>query len=64
MNKKVIVNQETCIGCNTCPMLDPDTFELDQETYKAKVKKQPQDFSKAESAVAACPVAAISIEEE
>jgi ferredoxin len=64
MTKIVKIDQNKCIGCNTCPMVDPDTFELDQTTFKAKVKNQPQDFSKAESAVAACPVGAISIEEE
>jgi ferredoxin len=64
MTKKVCINQDVCIGCNTCPMLVPESFELDQETFKAKVKKQPEDFSKAETAVAACPVGAISIEEE
>ena len=64
MTKIVKIDADKCIGCNTCPMLDPDTFELDQTTFKAKIKNQPQDLSKAETAVAACPVGAISIEEE
>ena len=65
MTKKIIINQDTCIGCNTCPLIDPDTFELDTTSYKAKVKKQPEVINdKIESAVSSCPVNAISIVEE
>ena len=65
MSKKVVINQDTCIGCNTCPLIDPDTFELDTTTYKAKIKKPPEAITeKIESAVSSCPVNAISIVEE
>jgi len=65
MSKKVIINQETCIGCNTCPLIDPDTFELDSTSYKAFVKKQPEVITdKITSAISSCPVNAISIKEE
>jgi ferredoxin len=65
MPKVVIVDQDKCIGCNTCPLIDPDTFELDSDTYKAKVKQQPEQITdKINSAVASCPVGAISIVEK
>jgi len=65
MSKKVIINQDTCIGCNTCPLIDPDTFELNATTFKAVVKKQPAAITdKITSAVSSCPVNAISIIEE
>lgn len=65
MSKKIVVNQDTCIGCNTCPLIDPETFELDQDTYKAFVKKQPDKISDInETAVVSCPVGAISIVDE
>jgi ferredoxin len=64
MKKIIVVNQDKCIGCNTCPLLDPDIFELDPTTYKAKVKKQPATINETiKSTVSACPVSAISIEE-
>jgi ferredoxin len=64
MSKKIKVDQNKCIGCNTCPLIDPDTFELDQTTYKAKVKKQPETIGEVtQSAIDSCPVQAISIEE-
>lgn len=63
-NKKVVVDQDKCIGCNTCPMLNPEVFELDPETYKARVKKQPQVLEEVGVAITACPITAILIEEE
>ena len=63
MSKKVIVDQNKCIGCNTCPLLDPDVFEMDNTIYKAKVKAQPKEITTAtQTAVDSCPVGAISIE--
>ena len=65
MTKKAIVDQNKCIGCNTCPLVDSDTFELDTTTFKAKVKAtagQPSD--KTQTAVTSCPVGAINIIEE
>jgi ferredoxin len=60
---KVVVNQDTCIGCNTCPLVDPETFELDQTSYKAFVKKQPEVITEiVKSAIASCPVGAISLD--
>jgi len=65
MSKKVILDQNKCIGCNTCPLLDPEVFEMDTTTYKAKVKQQPETISQAtQNAVDSCPVGAISITEE
>jgi ferredoxin len=60
---KILLDQNKCIGCNTCPMMDPETFEMDTTTYKAKVKKQPEEITdNIKSAVDACPVGAITIE--
>lgn len=62
---KIILDQNKCIGCNTCPLIDPDTFEMDTNIYKAKVKKQPEEITDTiQNAVSSCPVGAISIIEE
>ncbi len=62
---KVVLDQNKCIGCNTCPLLDPEVFEMDTATYKAKVKKQPEKISDAtQNAISSCPVGAISTSEE
>jgi ferredoxin len=65
MAQKILLNQDLCIGCNTCPLIDPDTFEMDTTLYKAKVKKQPDNITEnVQSALSSCPVGAISIIEE
>jgi ferredoxin len=62
---KIILDQNKCIGCNTCPLLDPETFEMDTTIYKAKVKKQPKEITEAiQNAIDSCPVQAISVQEE
>lgn len=61
---KISLDQNKCIGCNTCPLMDPETFEMDTTIYKAKIKKQPTEITDAvKSAVEACPVGAITIDE-
>ena len=63
MTKIIYVDPNKCIGCNTCPLLDPETFEIDVTTYKAKIKKQPADVNSEtiKNAIISCPVNAISI---
>jgi len=61
---KIFIDQNKCIGCNTCPLIDSETFEMDTIIYKAKIKKQPETITdNVKSAVDACPVGAITIEE-
>jgi len=60
---KIKLDQDKCIGCNTCPLMDPDHFEMDTTTYKAKIKKQTEEITDTtKSAIEACPVGAITIE--
>jgi ferredoxin len=62
---KIILDQNKCIGCNTCVLLDPEVFEMDTTIYKAKVKAQPTTITEStKNAVNSCPVQAISISEE
>ena len=62
---KVVLDQNKCIGCNTCPLLDPEVFEMDTTIYKAKIKKQPESITDStQSAINSCPVGAISTSEE
>jgi ferredoxin len=62
---KILIDQDKCIGCNTCPLIDPQVFEMDTTIYKAKVKNQPGKVTESvQSAISSCPVGAISISEE
>ena len=62
---KILIDQDKCIGCNTCPLIDPEVFEMDTTVYKAKIKKQPENISDTtQNAINSCPVGAISTSEE
>ena len=58
---KINLDQNKCIGCNTCPLLNPEVFEMDTTIYKAKVKSQPKSLDEAtQNAIDSCPVQAIT----
>jgi ferredoxin len=62
MAKKIIVDQELCIGCGMCASLYPDVFEL-QDDGKAKVINDDDcDNCDCDEAVNNCPVGAIKAE--
>ena len=59
---KINLDQNKCIGCNTCPLLSPDVFEMDTTIYKAKVKSQPKTIDEAiQNTINSCPVQAITV---
>lgn len=64
--KKLLVDQDKCIGCGTCVALCPEVFELNNEgkaEVKSKVKSEKLKV-KIQEAIEACPVEAISWQEE
>jgi len=72
MAKKVKVNQDLCISCSTCWVLDSAHFGQGTDG-KAKVKNGTDDLDlqvekeiseegTLESAVSSCPVGAITVE--
>ena len=64
MAKRVVVDQEECIGCGTCAGLCPDVFELDESLGKSQViLPEGGDEACIEDAIASCPVSAISWEQ-
>ncbi len=57
---KVMVDEEVCIGCETCTELCPEIFRMDEMKEKAEVI-QPEGGSVSciEEAMEACPVSCI-----
>jgi ferredoxin len=64
MGRKVVIDEECCIGCGSCAELCPDVFEMDEGGEKALVIL-PEGGSKEciEEAIETCPSECISWEE-
>jgi ferredoxin len=64
LNKKVIINEDDCIGCGSCEAICPEVFKLDSKKGKSTVIRPeggPNDLI--EEAMEACPVSCISLVE-
>ncbi len=63
MAKRVLIDEDACIGCGTCVELCPDVFEMD-DTEIAKVIKPAgeDDEDCVQEAIDSCPVSCISFE--
>ncbi len=61
---RVMVDEETCIGCGLCPETCPDVFELKDDKAIVKMEEVPKDQAECcRQAVDECPVEAIQVEE-
>ncbi|HHX58588.1 MAG TPA: ferredoxin [Candidatus Moranbacteria bacterium] len=59
---KVTVDEEKCIGCQTCTLICPDCFEMDGSIAKVKDGCNGENCDPREAAEG-CPVGAIVVEE-
>ncbi len=62
--KKIIVNDEACIGCGACVSIDPEHFEFNDEGLSHATNNENLESNDLASAISSCPTGAISIEEE
>ena len=61
---KAIVDQDTCIGCELCPGICPEVFEMVGPVARVKVDPVPPEAqATAREAAESCPVEAIKIED-
>lgn len=61
---KVRVDQEACVGDETCVEICPEVFEMQGDVAEAKMEEVPEELEDAcRDAVKSCPVEAIIIEE-
>jgi ferredoxin len=59
---KVVVDQDTCTGCELCCDTAPDIFEMDGDVAKVKVDEVPSDLEDAaQEAADNCPVECIHV---
>ena len=63
--QEVRIDEEECIGCETCVELCPEIFAFDSERNKAVVSTPTGGNQECiEEAMGSCPVNCISMEEE
>jgi ferredoxin len=63
MAKKVTIETDECIGCQSCVELCPDVFAFDEETEKALVRDDCSGNEECiDEAVGSCPVSCIIVE--
>lgn len=61
--KKIIVDEQKCIGCGLCVSIAAKTFTMN-DSYKSIVMDNPTDKEEViVDAVSSCPVAAISMKD-
>ena len=60
--KKVCVVESKCIGCGACVAIAPENFDFNEEGYSTVINDNPNE--KTQDALEACPVFAISIEDD
>lgn len=54
------INEEECVGCETCVELCPDVFEMNADGDKASVKDPNSTLPCVDEAIETCPNEAIS----
>jgi ferredoxin len=59
--KKVVVDEEKCIGCGTCVALAPGSFKLNEKGKSEPTELPKGDQKMIEEAIEACPAQAIRL---
>ena len=56
----IVINEEECVGCETCVELCPNVFEMNDDGDKATVKNPDASDDCVDEAIETCPNEAIS----
>ncbi len=65
MGRRVVLDEECCVGCGSCAELCPEVFQMAEDGEKAHVVS-PEEVERdsVQDAIAACPGECISIEDQ
>jgi len=59
--KKVIIDQDKCIGCTTCTIIAPKDFKMVKNGKANVINSNPKNLSDVKKAIKSCPTRAISM---
>lgn len=62
--KKIVVNEDACIGCGACVAIDSSHFAFNDEGLSHAISNENLESEELLSAIESCPTSAISIIEE
>ena len=62
--KKIEINKDICLGCGACCGIDEEHFEFGEDGFPEAKTNENLESPDLISAIEACPVGAITIEEE
>lgn len=60
MARKVVLDEECCIGCGSCAELCPDVFEMDEEEKAHVIGTEAGNEECMDDAIESCPADCIS----
>jgi ferredoxin len=61
---RIVVDRDLCIGCATCTVLAPDTFQMDEEGKSTAANLESTDAETTLAAAESCPTKAIFLYDE
>lgn len=61
--KKLVVNEDVCIGCGACVAIDSEHFDFNDEGISSIISNDNIDTDAVKNAISSCPVNAIKLEE-
>jgi len=56
----VVIDQDACMGCESCVEICPDVFEMNDSGEKAQVSDPDSEADCVEEAIDSCPAECIS----
>ena len=62
--KKIIVDDEKCIGCGACVAIDSEHFDFNEDGLSEAISQENLESENLQNAISSCPVNAIKIAEE
>ena len=63
MPKKIVIDQELCVGCGACASLCPEVFRMTDDGKSEIIDENSCEKCDCEMVVNSCPVGAMKIEE-
>ena len=63
MAKQIVIDEEECVGCESCVELCPEVFEFDEDSEKAKVINPTAQDDCVQEAMDNCPSECITWED-